>query len=123
MRIKIKNKKLLLLLSISLLIFLSGCASNPEWKHYREAQACHFQHGDFCGSRYRDAIRANPKLPGVHASYGTHLISKGEVDKGIKELNIEMANHPESKVALQIVINGKNKTIDSDRNIKDNSIQ
>jgi hypothetical protein len=85
-------KKQFPLLAVSLLI--AGCASNP-WPHYESAIRCHLdQKTEECNKEYEAAIKLDPKLQGVHASYGTHLLKLGKTVEAQKEFDLEKANYP-----------------------------
>ena len=104
-------------------IVLGGCASNPAWTHYRSAQTCHFKQGENCQKFYNKAIVADSKLPGLHSSFGAHLISKGKIQEGVEEMNIEIQNHPESKHAMSIVLKQHQKNAKLDVAAKNHSIE
>lgn len=89
-------------IAISLLL-LAGCA-NKGWVYYREGMTCHFRTpNENCEEKYQNAIRENDKLPGVHSSYGTHLLMKGKTDAAQVEFNKEIKNYPASKTAVLLL--------------------
>ncbi len=94
-----------ILLTASCLL-LAGCASNP-WIPYQEAVRCHLDDkGPECNAKYQKAIKANPKLRGVHASYGTHLLLQGNKDEAEKEFKTERENYPnESSQSIAMLLN------------------
>jgi hypothetical protein len=87
------------------LLLLQGCAGLPPgWAEYRSAMKCHFQGKDTeCDQDYEKAIKKNDKLPGVHASYGTHLLKRGDSQTAKEQFEQEVANHPVSETSVKLV--------------------
>ncbi len=96
------------------MFLLQGCSTLPPgWPEYRSAMKCHFQGKDAeCDKDYARAIKKNDMLPGVHASYGTHLLKRGEMQAAQEQFQKEVENHPVSTVAVQVVFKNV-KTPDS----------
>jgi hypothetical protein len=68
---------------------------NP-WPHYEQAVRCHLDgKKDECEPYYKKAIANGDKTPGLHASYGTHLLQNGKVQEANAEFEIEKRNFPE----------------------------
>lgn len=84
--------------------FFVGCASLPPgWDEYKSAMKCHFQGKDAeCDKDYEKAIEKNDKLQGVHASYGTHLLKRGEVQPAQEQFKKEIENHPVSETSVNL---------------------
>jgi hypothetical protein len=93
------------LLSLFGAVLLQGCAGLPPgWVEYRSAMTCHFQGKDpECDKDYEKAIKKNDKLPGVHASYGTHLLKRGDSQTAKEQFEMEVANHPLSEPSVKLV--------------------
>ncbi|MDH5545416.1 MAG: hypothetical protein OEZ43_07485 [Gammaproteobacteria bacterium] len=85
-------------------IIISGCVAHPAWNQYRSAQSCHFKKQEDCSEYYEKAIKYNERLPGVHSSYGTYLITKGHINQGIEEINTEIRHHPYSENAMKLIL-------------------
>jgi hypothetical protein len=87
------------------MLLLQGCAGLPPgWVEYRSAMKCHFQGKDTeCDKDYEKAIKKNDKLPGVHASYGTHLLKRGDAQTAKEQFDQEVANHPVSETSVKLV--------------------
>jgi hypothetical protein len=87
---------------------LSACASLPPgWKEYRAATKCHLQNkNEECDPAYEKAIKKNPKLPGLQASYGSHLYRRGDAAGAEEHFKAEMETHPVSKHAILVVFKG-----------------
>ena len=85
--------------------FLAGCATLPPgWAEYREATKCHLQNkNEECDKAYEKAIKKNSKLPGLHASYGSHLFRRGDAAAAKEHFNEELENHPHSRPAILVV--------------------
>lgn len=84
-----------LFLPAAALSLLGGCASNP-WPHYESAIRCHLdKKGEECNPSYEKAIEIDPKLQGVHASYGVHLLQSGRTADAEKQFTLERANYPQ----------------------------
>lgn len=96
------KRKILLLAGIAL---LGGCAS--PWVAYQEAVRCHLDDkGPECDAKYQTAIKQNTKMPGVHSSYGTHLLLQGKSDQANEEFKLEQRNYPtESAKAIALLLN------------------
>jgi hypothetical protein len=99
---------------VSLLLFASsvlmvGCAGLPPgWAEYREAMKCDLQNkNEECDATYEKAIHKNPKLPGLQASFASHLYRRGDAANAQAHFNEEMQNHPVSGKAIGVVL-GKN---------------
>lgn len=88
------------------MLLLGGCAVNP-WLPYQEAVRCHLDDkGPACDKLYKQVIKADPKLRGIHASYGTHLLLQGNKEEAAKEFQIEQANYPsESTKSIALLLN------------------
>jgi len=83
-----------LIMPAAAVAFLAGCASNP-WPYYEGAIRCHMEKkGEECNKQYEAAIKIDPKLQGVHASYGVHLLLNGKPTEAEKEFAQERANYP-----------------------------
>lgn len=97
------TKQLALLPSLML---LGGCAVNP-WIPYQEAVRCHLDDkGPACDPKYQAAIKANSKMRGVHASYGTHLLLQGKTEEATREFQLEQQNYPsESSTSIAMLTN------------------
>ena len=96
-------KSCLLIVSIS--TFFMGCA-NQGWTYYRAASKCHFeQKGPECNEIYEEAIKENDKLPGLHASYGVHLIEIGDQATGENLIQEEIKRFPESEGSFKPLLN------------------
>lgn len=94
-----------ILLAASTLTFLSGCA-NQGWTYYRAASKCHFeQKGPECNEYYEKAIEENDKLPGLHSSYGVHLIETGDNETGQSLIQEEIKRFPESEASFRPLLN------------------
>jgi hypothetical protein len=96
------KRNLLLFVGLAL---LGGCAS--PWVAYQEAVRCHLDDkGPECDGKYQKAIKQNTKMPGVHASYGTHLLLQGKADQAAEEFRLEQQNYPtESSKAIALLLN------------------
>lgn len=96
------KRSLLVLTGIAL---LGGCAS--PWIAYQEAVRCHLDDkGPECDAKYQKAIQQNTKMPGVHSSYGTHLLLQGKTDQAAEEFRLEQQNYPtESSKAIGALLN------------------
>ena len=96
------KRKILLLAGIAL---LGGCAS--PWVAYQEAVRCHLDDkGPACDAKYQTAIKQNTKMPGVHSSYGTHLLLQGKTDQANEEFKLEQQNYPiESAKSIALLLN------------------
>jgi hypothetical protein len=96
------KRNLLVLAGIAL---LGGCAS--PWVSYQEAVRCHLDDkGPVCDAKYQKAIQQNTKMPGVHSSYGTHLLLEGKSDQAAEEFKLEQQNYPtESSKAIGALMN------------------
>lgn len=79
--------------------FTWNCAQTG-WPEYRDAMACDLEGRNECARHYSAAIRKNPQLPGVHASYGSHLIRQGDLEKGQAELEKEYQTYPAARIAV-----------------------
>jgi len=88
------------------MLLLGGCAVNP-WLPYQEAVRCHLDDkGPACDKLYKQVIKADPKLRGIHASYGTHLLLQGNKEEAAKEFQIEQTNYPsESTKSIALLLN------------------
>lgn len=88
------------------MLLLGGCAVNP-WIPYQEAVRCHLDDkGPECDKLYKRVIKADPKLRGIHASYGTHLLLQGNKEEAAKEFQIEQTNYPsESTKSIALLLN------------------
>ena len=93
------------LLVLAGLALLGGCAS--PWVSYQEAVRCHLDDkGPECDAKYQKAIQQNSKMPGVHSSYGTHLLLEGKADQASEEFKLEQQNYPtESSKAIGAILN------------------
>jgi hypothetical protein len=70
-----------------------GCAS--PWQNYQQAIRCHLDNkGKECDALYKDAIEGDPKMVGVHSSYGTHLLLQGRRPEAEAEFQLEKQNFP-----------------------------
>jgi len=87
-------------------LLLAACATLPPgWAEYREATKCHLENKDKeCDAAYEKAIKKNAKLPGVHASYGSHLFRRGDAAAAREQFDAELENHPVSRPAILIVL-------------------
>ncbi|MEN9352945.1 MAG: hypothetical protein RL318_270 [Fibrobacterota bacterium] len=84
-----------LIMPAAVMALLAGCASNP-WPYYEGAIRCHMdKKGEQCNKQYEEAIKIDPKLQGVHASYGVHLLLNGKPSEAEKEFALERANYPQ----------------------------
>jgi Tfp pilus assembly protein PilF len=74
---------------------LPACASSP-WPHYETAMSCHMvgEKMSECDKHYRKAMKEDPKLQGIHASYGVHLLKQGRIAEANREFAIEQKNYP-----------------------------
>lgn len=88
------------------LMLLGGCAVNP-WIPYQEAVRCHLDDkGPACDPKYQAAIKADAKMRGVHASYGTHLLLQGKTEEANREFQLEQQNYPsESSASIAMLTN------------------
>lgn len=96
------KRKFLLLSGFAL---LGGCAS--PWIAYQEAIRCHLDDkGPECDAKYQKAIQQDTKMPGVHSSFGTHLLLQGKADQAAEEFKLEQQNYPtESSKAIGALLN------------------
>jgi hypothetical protein len=87
-------------------LLLAACAPVPPgWAEYREAMRCHLENKDTeCDAAYEKAIAKNARLPGVHASYGSHLFRRGDAAAARAQFDAELVNHPLSRPAILIVL-------------------
>jgi Tfp pilus assembly protein PilF len=90
---------------------ISGCAGLPTgWKEYRSAITCDLEgKQDECDKDYEKAIRKNPQMQGVHASFGTHLLKRGEVQPAQEEYAKEQEFHPVSTTAVNLALKSVSK--------------
>lgn len=88
-------------------LMFSGCASLPPgWAEYKAATKCHLQNkNDECDKSYQKAIKKNPKLPGLQASYASHLYRRGDAASAEEHFRAEIENHPHSQKAIGVVLN------------------
>ena len=95
-------------LAMSFAILLTACASLPRgWKEYREATKCHLQNkNEECDESYEQAIKKNPKIPGLQASYASHLFRRGDAAGAEEHFKAEMEAHPRSQQAILVVFKG-----------------
>ncbi len=102
---------------ITLSLFSSGCVSQrtQAWNHYEEGMLLVYKGYDAKGDKvdkvekaFNKAIECNKDLPGVRASLGTYKAKKGEAVGATELWNEEKKLHPESKKAMDIVLE-KNK--------------
>jgi predicted Zn-dependent protease len=93
-------------LSAWCVIMLSACAGLPPgWAEYKEAMKCHFQNkNEECNQEYESAIKKNPKLPGLQASYASHLFQHGNAAEAEEHFRSEQENHPRSQQAIAVVM-------------------
>ena len=93
------------LLVLAGFVLLGGCAS--PWVSYQEAVRCHLDDkGPECNAKYQKAIQQNTKMPGIHSSYGTHLLLQGNTDQATEEFKLEQQNYPtESSKAIGAILN------------------
>lgn len=98
-------------------LLLAACAPpQPGWAEYRQAMRCHFENRDAeCDAAYEKAIAKNAKLPGVHASYGSHLFRRGDAAAARAQFDAELANHPLSRPAILIVLKERRDTAATSR--------
>lgn len=98
-------KKLSLLGLGAFSTLFSACATLPRgWAEYREATKCHLQNkNEECDKAYEKAISKNSKLPGLHASYGSHLFRRGDAAAAKEHFDQELANHPLSRPSILVV--------------------
>ncbi len=96
--------KLKLLIPASLFL-LGGCAA--PWVSYENAVRCHLDDkGPDCNKLYKKAISENTKMPGIHSSYGTHLLLQGNTEEANHEFKLEQENYPqESSKAINALLN------------------
>lgn len=101
-----KNITSLGLLS-SVALLLSACASLPPgWKEYREATKCHLQNkNEECDKSYEKAIKKNSHLPGLRASYASHLFRRGDAAGAEEHYKAEIENHPRAEKSILVVMN------------------
>ena len=86
------NKSFLALAAVGL---LAGCASNP-WPKYEEAVRCHLDNkGPASDKIYESVIKIDPKVQGIHSSYGVHLLQEGRAAEAQAEFDKEKANYPQ----------------------------
>lgn len=86
------NKSFFALAAVGL---LAGCASNP-WPKYEEAVRCHLDNkGPDCDKIYEAVIKIDPKVQGIHSSYGVHLLQEGKAAEAQAEFAKEKANYPQ----------------------------
>jgi hypothetical protein len=103
-------------LSIVALLFFSGCILG--WPEYKAAIKCDLKNdGTDCIPCYQRAIRKNPELPGIYSSYGSYLLSRGNISEGQRYLKMEAERHPEAEKAVSIVL--KPKTTDNKPEVSD----
>jgi len=77
------------------LLGISGCATASPWPHYEAAVRCHLDgRKSLCNEHYVRAIRINPQLQGIHASYGVHLLQQGQTAAAEREFALERMNYP-----------------------------
>ena len=102
---------------IALALFSAGCVSQrtQAWNHYEEGMLLVYKGYDAKGDKvdkvekaFNKAIECNKDLPGVRASLGTYKAKKGEAVGATELWNEEKKLHPESKKAMDIVLE-KNK--------------
>lgn len=95
-------------LAVSFALLLTACATLPPgWKEYREATKCHLQNkNEECDKAYEKAIKKNTKIPGLHASYGSHLFRRGDAAGAEEHFKAEMETHPRSQQAILVVFKG-----------------
>lgn len=93
----------------STVLLFTACASLPPgWDEYREAMKCHFQNkNEECDKAYETAIKKNPKLPGLQASYASHLYQRGDATGAQEHFQAEIENHPRSQQAIAVVLRVK----------------
>ena len=85
-------------------VLLAGCATTG-WPEYRAAMKCHLEaKAEACDEQYEKALKANPKLPGLRASYASHLHRRGQSDLAEKHFQAEMEQHPGSRKAVKVVL-------------------
>jgi len=58
---------------------------------------CHLRNrGAACDEFYEASLQADTTIPGVHASYATHLLSMGKVEEANVQFALELQYHPEA---------------------------
>lgn len=90
----------------SVALLLSACASLPPgWKEYREATKCHLQNkNEECDPSYEKAIKKNSHLPGLQASYASHLFRRGDASGAEEHFKAEIENHPRAEKSILVVM-------------------
>lgn len=102
-----ENAQSIAALSLALSFLVSGCAIQPStgWPEYRAAMRCHLEsRNEECDQAYEAAIKANPKLPGLHSSYASHLHRRGDAAGAEEHFRAELENHPKSEKAIKVVV-------------------
>lgn len=98
-------------------VFMFGCVSpqTKAWNHYEEGMLLVYKGYDAKGDKvdkvekaFNKAIECNKDIPGVRASLGTYKAKKGETSSAMELWSEEVEIHPESKKAMDIVLE-KNK--------------
>lgn len=78
---------------------------------------CHFNgKQEECDKPYQKAIKKNEKLQGVHASYGTHLLKRGDLENAKQEFAKEITYHPTSEKTVNLAFKQTGKPDSSARN-------
>jgi hypothetical protein len=91
------------------LLVFANCAGIRGWPEYKAAMNCHLKNGADCTKCYLDTFNENPDLPGLNASYGSYLYSKGNVEEGRKYLAAEVTKFPQSQKAISIILDANSQ--------------
>ncbi len=104
-----------LLLTLSMFVWLAGCASNQglyEWGQYQETLFVVYQEPALKEEALKNYVAfvetggtpQHPIAPGLFAEAGTFMLEQGEVDSALKFYRMEYDAWPESRPMLSMLI-------------------
>lgn len=104
-----------LILSMVVLVLLTGCASNQglyDWGQYQETLFVVYHEPEFKEESLKSYLEfigsggtpEHPIAPGLFAEAGTFMLEQGDVDAAIKYYRMEYEAWPESQPMLGMLI-------------------
>lgn len=106
-------RKPLIIAGLGVLMCSCAAPSLYNWKGYDDAVYAYTKSADEKSQQeliqvYENLIKnlgtSNKPAPGVCADYGYLLIKKGEKEKGLQLLKMEVTNYPESAQFINLII-------------------